>query len=236
MIPHPHRRRRTPLIAALGVLALVGAACSSDGDASPDSSETHLTADSSPTTVVAESTVTPVDTAGAGTAGSAAGDSSESAIDVVTCGGITGTEMTAAVGAGDFDSVDDLSMTTETTCVFSNSTSTYAVSVARHPTSSYMAGDLDGLAESEALDRLATLLTAPMDEGATVTRATDGDHEMIVVTGIDSIVGAAAGAGAVVADGTVIVVDMGGTELATEPAGFDPLVRNVLALATANAL
>lgn len=216
--------RSTPghatVLAALAVLTIGGAGCSSLDEAS-------VTADSAPaptssTHVSLPTSSDPIDDVASTGVG-----------DGAACGGITGAAMTAAVGVGEFDEADDLSTGAATTCVFSNSAGNYAVSVTAEPSTTYLAGEIEGLPADVALERLGTLIVAPMDGGATVNQVSQDGHEMVIATGIDSIVGAPAGAGAAVIDGDVIVVDVGGTELAVDASGFDPIVRNVLELVAA---
>lgn len=221
-------RGRSTVVVALAVLALAGSACSSgsDDNASEDvavgvaTTDAVIPTDTTDTTDVTE-TAAPVDTAdGAGEGDGAA-----------VCGGISAADVGAAVGAGDFDSAEDLSIDAETTCIFTNSTGFYGVSIATEPSDTYLVGELDGLTLDEALTRLELVLTAPMDDGATIVRVPVGDGEALVVTGTDSILGAPKGAGATVVDGRVIIIDADGSELAADAAGFAPIITNLLALA-----
>lgn len=224
-------RGRSAVVAALAVLALAGSSCSSGSDDGAPADTTAADTDSAGTiaapsdTAGAPETVAPADTTNSG--GSGGGDSD------VACGGITAAAVGAAVGAGEFDSADDLSIDADTTCIYTNSAGFYGVSIATEPIDSYLVGELDGLSPDEALARLELVLTAPMDEGATIARVPLGTGEALVVTGTDSILGAPKGAGAAIVDGRVIVIDANGPELAADAAGFAPIVTNLLALAAA---
>ena len=154
------------------------------------------------------------------------------------CGGLTAAAIGAAVGAGDFDTAEDISVDADTTGLFTDSMSTYGVTVSKESTSSYLAGDLDGASTDDALSSLETALTFALDD-ATVTRTDVGGNAAIVITGASAAGGAggataAGGAAGTVIDGVVVVVDADGSDLASDPAGFEPIVTNLLALATSS--
>ena len=219
MITTGFPRGRSAVVAALAVLAFTGSACSSGSDdtsSDEDSPSLTLTEETSAPTDAATETAAPTATTG---------DTG------VICGGIEAAAVGAAVGAGDFDSADDISVDADTTCLYSNSTGFYGVTISTEPTDSYLSGEVDGLSVDEALARLELALTLTMDDGATVVRVPVGDGEGLVATGTDSILGAPKGAGATVVDGRVIVIDTNGAELSPDAAGFVPIVTNLLALA-----
>lgn len=222
---------------AVVALALGLAGCSSDS--SDDAAETPVavtTDDGSETTVPApdESTADPTTdtTADPGTdTGMEAEESGDSA-GAAECGGVSADAIGAAVGAGDFDSADDISIDADTACLFSNSRGLYGVSVTEEPTSTFLAGDLDGVPIEEALSTLETLFTTAID-AVTVSRVDVGGNQAVLVTGT-LITGGAAGKIGTVVDGVVVTVEADGSELAADPAGFEPVVTNVLALVTSS--
>lgn len=229
-------RLRTPLF-ALSVVALAAtSACSSGSDDAGDVAVDDTAGAFAPVpTADADATVTDTVTdtladAGAGTI--AAGSAPTGAGGAIVCGELSTTDIAAAAGAGTFDTADDVSIADDVTCLFSNSTATYAVSVSREPTTTFLAGELDGAAPAEQLAALELLLSSTYQDGATVTVTPDGDVASVVVTGTDAILGTPAGSAAAVVDGVVIRVDADGAELAANAAGFQPIVTNLLTLAT----
>jgi len=220
-------RGRSVAIAALAALTLAGVAgCSSDSvDGSPDTSVGTAADESTQTAPVVDAGTEPADTA-------TAGDGVDESAGDAECGGLTAAAIGVAVGAGDFDSADDISVDADTTCLFTNSMSAYGVTVSKESTSSYLAGDLAGASIDDALSSLETALTFAMDD-ATVTRTDVGGNAAIVITGTTAAGGAGGAAGTVI-DGVVVVVDADGSDLASDPAGFEPIVTNLLALATSS--
>ena len=221
-----NRRGRSVAIAALAALTLAGSAgCSSDSDdGSPDTSVGTAADESTQTAPV-------VDDAGTETADTAnAGDGMDESAGDAECGGLTAAAIGAAVGAGAFDSADDISVDADTTCLFTNSMSTYGVTVSKESTSSYLAGDIDGASTDDALSSLEAALTFAMDD-ATITRTDVGGNAAIVITGTTPAGGAGGAAGTVI-DGVVVIVNADGSDLASDPVGFEPIVTNLLALAT----
>ena len=79
-----------------------------------------------------EETSAPTDAAGATetaapTATTGSDDADAGGGAGVVCGGIEAAAVGAAVGAGDFDSADDISVDADTTCLYTNSTGFYGV-------------------------------------------------------------------------------------------------------------
>jgi len=228
-----NRRGRSVAIAALAALTLAGVAgCSSDSDGgSPDTSAGAAVAEPAQSTPAQSTPV--VDDAGTEPADTTnSGDGTDESVGDAECGGLTAAAIGAAVGAGEFDSADDISVDADTSCLFTNSMSTYGVTVSKESTSSYLAGDLDGASIDDALSSLEKVLTFAMDD-ATVTRTDVGGNVAIVITGTTASGGAGGAAGTVI-DGVVVTVDADGSDLASDPAGFEPIVTNLLALATSS--
>jgi hypothetical protein len=226
------RRLRTPLVAISLVALAATSACSSgpdDGDIGDGTIEDTSTSLAPAPTEPVDATAT--DTVAAGSAPTGTGGA-DGAGGAVVCGELSTTEVATAVGAGTFDTADDVSIADDVTCLYSNSTATYAVSVSREPTTTFLAGELDGASSTDALAALELLLASTYQDGATVTVTPDGDNGSVVVTGTDAILGTPAGSAAAVVDGMVIRVDSDGDELAADAAGFQPIVTNLLALAT----
>jgi len=226
-----NRRGRSLAIAALAALTIASTAgCSSGSDG--DSSD-------APAATAADATLAPVDTtpvaddAGTDTSGTTSSDGGDDeSAGSAECGGLTAAAVGAAVGTGDFDSADDISIDADTTCLFSNSMGTYGVVVMTESTSSYLAGDLDGASIDDALSSLESALTFSLEE-PTATRTDVGGNAAIVVTGT-SMTGGPGGSAGTVVDGVVVTVEADGADLASDPAGFEPIVTNVLALATSS--
>lgn len=167
----------------------------------------------------------------------------DSSDDIERCGGLSADDITTAIGSVTFDEVADLSGADDTTCLFTMSGDTYAVSVRTEAVASYGDGEIAELRPAARLDALEAELVGRYDGEPAVERISAGGQQAVVVTGIDSIVVAPSGSGAAVASGTsddgedvVITVEAAGPLLATEAPGFVPIVTNVLALATMNLL
>jgi len=228
-----NRRARSVAIAALAALILAGVAgCSSDSDGgSPDTSAGTAVAEPAQSTPAQSTPV--VDDAGTEPADTTnSGDGTDESAGDAECGGLTAAAIGAAVGAGEFDSADDISVDADTTCLFTHSMSTYGVTVSKESTSSYLAGDLEGASIDDALSSLEMALTFAMDD-VTVTRIDVGGNAAIVITGTTAASGGGGAAGTVI-DGVVVTVDADGSDLASDPAGFEPIVTNLLALATSS--
>jgi hypothetical protein len=220
-----NRRGHSLVAVALGGLALSAlVACSSGSDDSagaPDATDAPapVSVTSDPATATpTDSTVTAEDTAG---------DDGGA-----ECGGVTAAAVGEAVGAGDFDSADDISIDADTTCLFTNSMGVYGVSFSKEPISTYLAGELDGASTDDALSSLETLFAGSID-GPTTTRTDVDGNAVVVVTGTLLSGGPAGKAGAVV-DGVAVVVEADGSELSADAAGFESIVTNVLALAVSS--
>lgn len=228
------RRGRSPLVTTLVVLAFVGVAgcsSSSDGDssgaavpASTDASASTSPGDGAAVSVVVDdtsdmSTDTESDTE--------SGDGSGSE----ECGGLSAADVGAAVGAGDFTSATDVSIDGDVSCSFGNPTEVYGVGVASESTSTYLAGEFEGLTPAETLDELELVVTTGFAEDATTSRVTVDGNDAVLVLGSFAMADGVGGRIATVADGNVVIVDADGSALASDASGFEPIVTNVLALA-----
>ncbi len=227
-----NRRGRSFAVAAVAAFALVGLAGCSSGSDGGSSDAAVVTTDQA----TAQPTATDAATADGGTTAraddgtTAPADGASSGADSEGCGGLSAADVGAAVGAGEFDSAVDISIDADTSCLFSNSVGVYGVTVMSEPTGSYLAGELDGASTDDALSSLETVFTTSLD-APTVNRITVGGNDAIVVTG-NLMTGGAGGKIGTVVDGVVFIVEADGSELASDPAGFEPIVTNVLALAT----
>jgi hypothetical protein len=229
-------RRRSTIITVVCVAALVAlGACGSDEstDSVTTESDGSIAGTSAPVSSADPSASDPNSSVAGGTETSAptSAPSDGTGDPTATCGGISAADVGAAAGVGDFDSADDLSVDADVTCLFSNSTSVFGVTVASEPTSSFLAGEVDGLPIEEALTQLASTQTLFLEEGYLTEQITVAGVPAVVVTGIDLIQGQANGFAATVIDGSVHTVTASGTDLGTEPASFRPIVSSVLELA-----
>ena len=86
------------------------------------------------------------------------------------CGGFSASDVAAAVGTGDIDSVEDVSIDTDVTCLFYNEMSGFAVTVAAQATSDYLGGALDGSPIDETLAALESSAMIVLADGAVATR------------------------------------------------------------------
>lgn len=148
-----------------------------------------------------------------------------------TCGGITAAEVTAAIGSIEFDEAVDASGPDDTTCLFTKSGDTYAVSVRTEAATTYDEETIADLRPAAQLDALEADLVSRYDGEPAVERLTIEREQAVIVTGIDSIVEASGGTGALVADDVVVIAEAAGPLLSTDAPGFVPIVTNLLTLA-----
>lgn len=229
MSRHSIRRGRSSLLSAVAVLALAASAgCSSGSDSNSSDAGvvTEAPANTAPD-IGANDTAAGVtsdmgsDTASDTDSGNVAGSEE--------CGGLSAADVGAAVGSGDFTSADDIASDGEVNCLFGNPTAVYGVTVQSESSSTYLAGDLDGVSGEDALSALEKSLTFAFGDDATVARLTVEGNDAVLVTGTAMTGGATGTIGAVV-DGNVVIVSADGADLASDASGFEPIVTNVLAL------
>lgn len=230
----PPCRRSIATIAGV-MFALAAASCSSGSDsATPDvnSAAADATSASAPVvTEVADSSVASVEPA----TSQADGDSGETVgqIGPLGCDDAGAAAVSAAIGTVTLDTADDVSVDTDQTCLYSNSTSVSAVTLSTESTSSLLGGDLEGVPLDEALTTLGSTQTLFLDDGATSEQITIGDVPAVVVTGT-SISAGPVGYAATVVDGTVIEVDVSGTDIAADAEGLGSAAVSVLELVLLN--
>ena len=125
-----------------------------------------------------------------------------------------------------------MSVDTDVSCLFSNSTTGDSVVVLTESTTTYLGGAIDGMSPDEALGVLETSYTTVMDD-PTVEHTTIGGSPAIVVTGVNSIIGTPLGYASTVVNGVVVEVSSDGAGLSPDAAGFGPIVTAVAELAVA---
>ncbi len=219
-------RRRSTVVSIVSFAAVLAmTACGS-----ADSTDTTPAADGSLVDASPVESAAP-DVSATSTTGTVATEAAGTGDPAAICGGLSAADVGAAAGVGNFDSADDLSVDADVTCLFSNSTSVFGITVSTEPTASFLAGELDGLSIEESLAELESTQTLFLEPGYTAERIVVAGTPAVVVTGIDLVQGEANGFAATVIDGVVHTATASGTDLGTEPASFSPIVTTVLELA-----
>lgn len=227
------RRSRSLVMTAVLTLATL-AGCSSGSDSESSAGATDSTAEVSANSAPVDDQAAdsrPVDDQVADTEVDDGTDDSDSSPSDAECGGLTGAEIGAAAGVGTFDVASDISVDTDSTCLFRNSIDIYGVTVSTETTEDYLMGDLVGESLDDALTFLGSFHESAFD-GPTVKRVTAGGVDAVVVSGPSMIGGDNSATIASVVDGVVVTVDADGSALAADPAGFEPIVTAIFVLAT----
>ncbi|AZI57831.1 hypothetical protein EH165_06370 [Nakamurella antarctica] len=143
------------------------------------------------------------------------------------CALFSGEEISKILGAGDFQSAKDVSVSGPS-CVYGNPMYLYTVLTSTEDVSSYYEGDLEGLSPADARARLASDMSIVLQDPV-ISSGTVGDSESVLIVEPPSIVGPSGTAG-VVADGRVMQVSVTGTELGADGTTLSQKANEILVM------
>lgn len=127
------------------------------------------------------------------------------------CNDLSPADISAAAGGVAFDTVDDVSVDADSSCLFGAATQVYGVTVSEESTETFLAGDLVGLGAAETNAVLEQLHTMTLSN-AQAAPLTVAGGEGVLITG-EAMTGGATATAAVVVGGEVVQVTASGEAL-----------------------
>ena len=138
-------------------------------------------------------------------------DDVDDSVPAEECNDLSPADISTAAGGAPFDTVNDVSIDTERSCLFTAQTQIYGVTVSIEATETFLAGDLVGLGSTEMNSMLEQLHTMTLSESQAVPLTVAGS-EGVLLTG-PAMTGGATASAAIVVDGEVVQVTADGEAL-----------------------
>ncbi|AZI57324.1 hypothetical protein EH165_03265 [Nakamurella antarctica] len=132
------------------------------------------------------------------------------------CSLISPSDVTTAIGAGNFDSASDISIGSTRACLYTTATGSYGLTITAESVKTYLGGDLANLAPTAAIATMVTAQSLSLDDVTTSDESVAG-FPATRFAGTSAVTAVAVGYAVTVVNGVAITVSADGAELSSAP-------------------